>query len=258
MILKIGLFDSGIGGLTVLTQLVKRMNNVEYIYVADTKNAPFGVKSQQEILRISTRVIDFLASQGAECVVTACNTADASIRISEHGFQIPYFGILDFELPENFDKVVVIATEFTARSGIYGKILRAKGVKECLELPCQSFVRIVEDGLMESPIADQEIENCLSPIRNTDIRILVFGCTHFPFLAERIRQHFPELKFFDPAESVADKIAQRFAKDSLNRGRVNFYVTGDLSTFVKKIEKYKDTFSVDFCVQSIDLEAQRR
>ncbi|MGJ8455144.1 glutamate racemase [Pseudothermotoga sp. U03pept] len=253
--MKIGLFDSGIGGLTVLAQLVKRMPNAEYLYVADTKNAPFGVKSREEILRISTRVIDFLAKQGAECVVTACNTADASIRMSGCNFRIPYFGILDFELPESFEKVVVIATEFTAKSGVYGKILRTKGVKECLELPCQSFVKIVEDGLTKSSLADQEIEKCLSPIRDIDIQILVFGCTHFPFLAERIRLHFPNLRFFDPAESVAEKVARSLAKDSFNDGKVNFYVTGDLSSFVKKVEKHKSFFALDFCVQSIDLEA---
>lgn len=252
--MKIGLFDSGIGGLTVLAQLVKYIPNAEYFYVADTLNAPFGTKTQDQILRISLRVINFLQRIGVDCIVTACNTADASIRAAKIDLQVPYFGILDFEIPENLKKAAVIATKFTAESGVYSKILRSKGVEKIIEIPCQSFVKIVEQDLMDSPIADQEIENCIGILRNTDFSTLILGCTHFPFLASRIKDHFPELNVFDPAQTVAKKVSQRLGKINDGRGKVNFFATSDLQDFSKKIVKNQWLFSLPFTVQQIDLE----
>lgn len=252
--MKIGLFDSGIGGLTVLAQLVKFIPNAEYFYVADTLNAPFGTKTQEQIAKISLKVIKFLKKFAVDCVVTACNTADASIRATGIDLQIPYFGIIDFEVPENLKKVAVIATKFTAESGVYSRILKSKGVEQVMEIPCQSFVRIVEEDLINSPVADMEIENCMSVIRKTDISNLILGCTHFPFLAERIKAHFPELKIFDPAQSVAKKVSQIFAHSNEDNGIVNFFVTSDPPDFSKKIMKHQGFFSLPFTVEKIDLE----
>ncbi len=256
--LRIGLFDSGIGGLTVLAQLVKYTPEAEYFYVADTLNAPFGTKTQDQVLTISLKVISFLQKLGVDCVVTACNTADSSIRSARIDLQIPYFGILDFEIPEDMKKAAVIATKFTAESGVYSRILRSKGVEEVIEIPCQSFVKIVEEDLINSPMADEEIENCMSTIRNTDISNLILGCTHFPFLADRIKAHFPKLTLFDPAQSVAKKVSQKFVKTNDNQGKVNFYVTKDPSGFLAKIVKYQSLFSLPFTVQQIDLEDSQR
>lgn len=256
--MRIGLFDSGIGGLTVLAQLGRYIPDAEYFYVADTLNAPFGTKTQDQILKISVRIINFLQKNGVDCVVTACNTADASIRSSKIEFQIPYFGILDFETPENLEKVAVIATKFTAESKIYSKILKSKGVKEVLEIPCQGFVKIVEDDLIDSPVADQEIESCLSILRNTDISTLILGCTHFPFLSDRIKSHFPQINIFDPAQTVAEKVSQKFPKTSNSQGKVNFFTTSDLSNFSKKILRNQRFFSLPFTIQKIDLGDSER
>lgn len=255
--MKIGLFDSGIGGLTVLAQLAKYMPGGEYFYVADTFNAPFGTKTQEQILKISLRIMDFLQKSGVECIVTACNTADASIRSAEVDLKIPYFGILDFEIPEKLEKVAVIATKFTAESGIYSKILKSKGVKEVLEIPCQGLVKIVEEDLIDSPLADQEIEKCMGILRNSDISTLIFGCTHFPFLADRIKIHFPNLILFDPAQTVAEKISQKFVKQ-IDQGKVSFFVTGDPVNFSIKIQKKQRFFGLPFTIQQIDLEDLKR
>ncbi|MGB9900856.1 MAG: glutamate racemase [Pseudothermotoga sp.] len=253
MSLKIGLFDSGIGGLTVLTQLVKYMPDAEYFYVADTLNAPFGTRTQDQILVISLRVLDFLKRSGVDCIVTACNTADASIRSAKVQTQIPYFGILDFEISADLQKVAVIATKFTVQNGIYGRILKSKGAKEVLEIPCQSLVKIVEEGLIDSSQADQEIENCMGILRNSGTSTLVFGCTHFPFLAHKIRAHFPELILFDPAQSVAEKVWRTLMKTNRGNGKVNFFVTSDPSSFSNKILKYQRLFDLPFTVELIDL-----
>lgn len=117
--MKLGLFDSGVGGLTVLYQFLKHGLKFEYLYLADTARAPFGTKTVEEIKGIALECANFLFEKGADVVISACNTAQAALKASGINLGENFFGILDFELPNGFKKIGVLATEATVRSGVY-------------------------------------------------------------------------------------------------------------------------------------------
>lgn len=255
--MKIGVFDSGIGGFTVLQKLVEYMPHNEYVYVADTLYAPYGTKTHQQIFERVTRIINFLALQGADCIVAACNTADAVLKLSSLSARIPpYFGILDFDI--NFSSaqcIGVAATELTIKSGIYEKLLLNRGISKIIQRPCQKLVELIENNEVHGRQADIEIKECFEPFKNADLVIL--GCTHLPLLIEKIQTIFPKLRFYDPAESLAKNIWLSCRQDGKIIGKISFFVTQDPLSFHTKISKYQTLLKLPYTVQFTDLEDEK-
>lgn len=253
--MKLGLFDSGIGGLTVLQQFLKHGLKFEYLYLADTARAPFGTKTVEEVKRIALECANFLFEKGADIVISACNTAQAALKASGTNLGENFFGILDFELPNRFKKIGVLATEATVRSGVYLEKLRAMGV-EVVQQPCQALVAAIE-----SCAQDDEIRNiivgCIQPLLETKVEAVILGCTHFPVVKHIFQEIFGSIPVLDPAELLVKKLEKIFPTNSGHEAYVNFYVTGDSEAFRKRIERYRRLVNVPYKVEKIswgDLE----
>lgn len=192
--LSIGFFDSGIGGISVLREAVALMPKENYIYIGDSKNAPYGVKTPEEVRNLSFDVIDKLISMGVKAVVVACNTA-TSVAIDElrkkYEEQLPIIGIEPALKPavENYGNgiVVIMATPMTLSENKFVK-LRQKYNKatEIIPMPCDGLVEIIESGITSGPVVEEYLRDKFKNLDKENISAVVLGCTHYPFIKESL------------------------------------------------------------------------
>ncbi len=246
---KIGLFDSGIGGLSVLKQMLNKGIAEEYFYVADTARAPFGTKSHEEIARICIEIIDFLKSLKVDAVVAACNTADASLKLQKIRFDLPYYGITRVDFPR-LEKVAIWATEATIKSHVYREIFQAAGTKFVLEMPLQELVKIVEEGSENSTFAIDYLDRAVDTIAKAGISDVVLGCTHFPIIVQKLKERYPMFNFIDPAELLVEKMVESGYQFG-HPMRITFYVTGDVEHFEGKLKKRGIFLQIPYTVEKL-------
>ena len=192
----IGVFDSGIGGLTVAREIMRQMPQERIVYFGDTARVPYGSKSQDTVLRYSRQIIRFLKTQGVKAIVIACNTASAcALETVRQELDIPIIGVIyagartAAEATHN-GKIGVIGTEATIRSGI-GK-------------PCPLFVPLVEEGLFHDSVTDEIASRYLSSLKEKYIDTLVMGCTHYPLLRSTLHRLMgDEVTLVNPAYETA-------------------------------------------------------
>src|SRR5690625_1506125 len=185
----IGIFDSGVGGLTVVGELSRRLPAEELIYFGDTARVPYGPKSPETVYRYATEATDFLISRGVKLIVIACNTATAHAlnRLVER-LPIPIVGVIEpgaraAVRATRSGRIGVIGTVGTIRSGAYDReVRRLLPRAQVFAQPCPLFVPFVEEGWGTREVAKLVAEEYLRPIREVDIDVLVLGCTHYPIL----------------------------------------------------------------------------
>lgn len=236
----IGVFDSGVGGLSVLPHLVAELPYEDLIYVADQGHVPYGRRSQVEIQAFSAGISQFLLDQGAKLVVVACNTASAAALsyLREQFPTVPFVGMEPAIKPgaahTRTGKVGVLATVGTFQSERYASLtLRfTKGV-EMWEDPCLGLVELIEAGLHDSPEVEQLLANILKPMIDAGIDTLVLGCTHYPFVLPIIHRLVGEsIMVIDPAPAVARQtkrvLAEHHWLEEIKRDRmIVAYTTGN-------------------------------
>ena len=194
--LPIGLFDSGVGGLTVLDAMRRLMPGEDYLFLGDTARVPYGAKSQKTIVRYSLQAAAKLIGQRIKLLVIACNTATAAAlpALRETWPDMPIIGVIEpgsraaCEASPSGD-IAVIATESTIRSGAYAEaILRRRPEAQVRSLACPLFVPLVENGRFRpgDTVIETVAREYLTPLRDTGIDTLILGCTHYPLLAEVI------------------------------------------------------------------------
>jgi glutamate racemase len=243
---SIGVFDSGIGGLTVLKEIIKEMPDEGTIYLGDTARVPYGIRSPETVTRYSLENTRFLFSKDIKLLVVACNTASSisldSIKKSIHA---PVVGVIEpgakaaVRVTRN-KRIGVIGTEATIRSGSYTRSIKAfdRDIEVC-HLSCPLFVPIVEEGWIEGEIATIIVEKYLKGIKDKGIDTLVLGCTHYPLLKGVISRVMGEdVALIDSAVEVAKEIKEILnTADSKSKNRENpvreFYVTDSPERFVK-------------------------
>ena len=197
----IGVFDSGIGGLTVAREIMRQMPQERIVYFGDTARVPYGSKSQETVLRYSRQIIRFLKTQGVKAIVIACNTASAcALETVKQELDIPIIGVIyagartAAEATHN-GKIGVIGTEATIRSGIYTREMqKLRPDIEVIGKPCPLFVPLVEEGLFHDSVTDEIASRYLSSLKEKYIDTLVMGCTHYPAAA------------FDAAPAEGDEV----------------------------------------------------
>jgi glutamate racemase len=216
--LPIGIFDSGVGGLTVVRQIHAALPHEDLVYLGDTARVPYGTKSPSTVVRFSCEDTRFLTQQGVKAVVVACNTASAwALPVLEKKFRVPIFGVI---LPgvrtalakTRNRRIGVIGTSATIRSKAYsnGLLARCDTVK-VFARSCPLLVPLVEEGWTNHPVTCQILAEYLSPLRRHRIDTLILGCTHYPLLKPAIRAVVGRaLVLIDSAESCA-----RYVKDRL-------------------------------------------
>jgi glutamate racemase len=222
---SIGVFDSGVGGLTVLKALVERIPDADYIYFGDTARLPYGSKSVQTVAHYAVGAAHYLEEHGAQMLVIACNTATAlaldQIREAAH---VPVVGVVEpgaqaAARATSNKKVVVIGTEATVRSHAYHRALERLGIS-AREKACPLLVPLVEEGWIEHPVTEQVARIYLGEAFAdgfADADVLVLGCTHYPLLKPLLRRLAPgHVAIVDSADSTADAVAGLLATAPLS------------------------------------------
>jgi glutamate racemase len=209
----IGVFDSGVGGLTVVSALRRRLPGESILYLGDTARLPYGSKSPETVTRYTRRNIEFLTERGVKAVVVACNTASA-LALPHLEPPVPTWGVIEPGARKaaavSRGRVGVIATEATVRSDAYPRALRAlRPDLEILSQACPLFVPLVEEGWHDDPITEEVAGRYLRPLLDAGIDTLVLGCTHYPLLKPVLhRVAGPDVILVDSAEVVAEMVAE--------------------------------------------------
>jgi glutamate racemase len=256
----IGIFDSGVGGLTVAKEIKRLLPNEDLIYFGDTKHLPYGEKSREAIIEYSTKITNFLLEQNCKAIVIACNTATANALnevLESVSCRVPVIDVINpvaekvaYEIHNN---VGVIATKATVNSGLYKKSIRKhnKFIKVD-ELATPLLVPAIEEGFKNHPITHAIIYNYLSNSKLKNIETLILGCTHYPLLIDEIKQYYGNrVRVIDSPNIVASHLKIILDKYNLlndNNPKPNYHFY--LSDLTKNFEK----ISKKFFGKTIDLE----
>ena len=233
----IGVFDSGLGGLTVVKALKELLPNESIIYFGDTARLPYGVKSQSLVKQFSTQITRFLLKKNAKAVIIACNTATAmALETLKSEFRnIPIIGVIEpgskKALSETINKKIgVIGTIATISSGAYEKAIQMKDDKvEIVSKACPLFVPFVEEGLINGQAINEIAKHYLSSFNN-NVDTLILGCTHYPLIKDVIYNNTANINLIDSASSVAEAtykelLTYKLLNDKKNSGIFDCYVT---------------------------------
>lgn len=221
----IGVFDSGVGGLTVVRALRQHLPGEAILYLGDTARLPYGTKSAATVRQYTRRNLEFLERRGVKAVVVACNTASALALDGDFRAGVPVWGVVEPGAERaakiSRGRVGVIATESTVRSDAYGLALRRYNpALEVFTVACPLFVPLVEEGWQEDPVAETIARRYLEPLANERIDTLVLGCTHYPLLEPVIRRILgPGVELVDSAASTAASTARGLAAAGLAEAR---------------------------------------
>ena len=238
----IGIFDSGLGGLTVFQELFSKRANEDYIYFADTLNLPYGTKSKPALIQITAKILDFFEAKKVKAVVIACNTTSAAAYESlkdKYGFKIyPIIQTVAKEFSQlPIKKLGVLATPATANSGAYSREIRKfNSEMEVFEEPCFDWVQIVENSLYDTDEAKKIIEEHLFNLLDKKVEKIILGCTHYPYLLDKLSKYANREMFLNPAPIFAEKILEDLSLNGLlsdfEQSKVpEFYVSSNPENF---------------------------
>ena len=241
--MKIGVFDSGVGGLTVLGALVRQLPAADYIYLGDTARLPYGSKSQATIARYAVSSARFLVEEGAEFLVIACNTASAlALDAIKDAVRVPVLGVIETganaaQVSSLTGDVLVIATDATVQSHAYERAC-AEHKLRALEKACPLLVPLVEEGWIEHTVTLEVLRIYLAELleqakeRGLNPDTLVLGCTHYPLLRQQIERTVPDLRVIDSAEVTASQVTAALIDYVHNgTGVRRFYATDSVEKF---------------------------
>ncbi len=241
----IGVFDSGIGGLTVLRELVAALPAEDFVYLGDTARLPYGTKSNEVIIRYSKENTEFLLAKGIKLLVIACNTSSA-VALPEIALEtiVPVIGVIEpgaraAAAASRNGRIGVIGTEATIASGAYTRAIQQirPGV-EIYTRACPMLVPLVEEGWTDNEIAERTVAYYLESLKASGIDTLLLGCTHYPLLREVIRRTLgPGVRIVDSATATALAVVERLKELRLDRprglGTQRFFVTETPERFVR-------------------------
>ncbi|AOZ99546.1 MULTISPECIES: glutamate racemase [Flavobacterium] len=205
----IGIFDSGIGGTSIWREIHNLLPNEKTIYLADSKNAPYGEKSKEEIIRLSMKNTDFLLNMNCKLIVVACNTATTNaIRELRAHYDVPFIGIEPAIKPAAIHSktqvIGILATKGTLNSELFNKTTEMFYHTKIIEQIGYGLVELIENGQMESPEMTQLLQSYLNPMIDANIDFLVLGCSHYPYLIPQIRTILPDhIEIIDSGLAVA-------------------------------------------------------
>ena len=219
----IGIFDSGIGGLTVARAVYERLPAESTVYFGDTARVPYGPKSPETVRRYSLEILDWLVHQGVKAVVVACNTSTAhALETLQQHSPVPVIGVIEpgaqaAAAASGSGPIGVIGTAGTIASNAYARaIQRVRAGARVEQRPCPLFVPLVEEGWFEHPAAELIARDYLEPLRQAGVDTLVLGCTHYPLLKPLLQQVMgPHVRLIDSGEETAGAVARTLAAESL-------------------------------------------
>lgn len=262
----IGVFDSGVGGLTVVREIMRQLPSENVIYFGDTARVPYGNKSKQTVLKFSRQIVRFLMTKNVKAIVFACNTASAlALEDMRSEMKVPVVGVvrpgarMAVEMT-NTKSVGVIGTDATIKSGIYTNYIRQLDPEvTVIGRACPLFVPLVEEGLLEDRITDDMVDRYLSELKPYHVDALVLGCTHYPLLTNPIKRYMgDDVMLVNPAYETAKELKSLLnANGLLNDRKVNptydFYVSDGVDKFKAFADRVLPVNVTD--VNVIDIES---
>ncbi|MGC9395265.1 MAG: glutamate racemase [Anaerolineae bacterium] len=259
----IGVFDSGVGGLSVWREIVRQLPAEDTVYFADQAHIPYGERPLDEVRRLSENVTRFLLGQGAKLIVVACNTASGAAlhALRETFTNVPFVGMEPGVKPAvehtRTGIVGVIATAATFQGDLFAGLVQRFGEGFDIHTQaCPGLVEAVEAGALDTPKTEALLRRYLTPLLDAGIDQLVLGCTHYPFLSPAIKRIVgPEVTIIDPAPAVARQAGRVLAQRDLlapagQLGRHRFYTSGDPVTFSAMVRALTDTETKLSCVKA--------
>jgi len=243
----IGVFDSGVGGLTVVREIMRNLPDERIVYFGDTARVPYGSKSKNTVIRYSRQIVHFLETQQVKAIVIACNTASAlALDTIEKEIDLPIIGVVKpgaqmaVETTRN-KRVGVIATESTIQSGLYQQLItEADPAITVYGKPCPLFVPLVEEGWTKDPITEEVARRYLAEILDKDIDTLIMGCTHYPLLRSLLRKVVGEkVTLVNPAYETSQALRRLLREldlenpgnDELGRQKYQFFASDGVERF---------------------------
>lgn len=262
----IGVFDSGVGGLTVVREIMRQLPGENVIYFGDTARVPYGSKSKDTVLKFSRQIVRFLMTKNVKAIVFACNTASAlALEDMRDEMKVPVIGVVrpGAKMAADMTKtksVGVIGTDATIKSGIYNEYIRQLDPEvRVIGKACPLFVPLVEEGLLEDRITDDMVDRYLSELKPYNVDSLVLGCTHYPLLMNPIKRYMGDsVTLVNPAYETAKELKNILQKKGLLNEKIttptyDFYV----SDGVDKFKSFADeVLPINVgCVNVVDIES---
>lgn len=251
--LPIGIFDSGVGGLTVMRAIADVLPGESLVYLGDTARVPYGNRSPQTVRRYAINATSMLTTVGVKALVIACNTASAYALDALRGrFDLPIIGVVDpvarrAAAVTKSGSVGVIGTRGTISSGCYDTALSALGVREVVHQACPLFVPLAEEGWTEGPVTAEIARHYLATFADTDVDTLILGCTHYPLLADTIAQAFEQIvgrgvQILDSATATAQTLSRELDAQALRSAQdeptMRFCATDDPQRFEETASRF--------------------
>lgn len=262
---RIGFFDSGVGGLSVLKEGIREFAKEDFVYIGDTLHMPYGEKSPQQVEQFTENCLRFLEKKNVKAAVIACNTATCyGLNHAQNIFEFPVLGVVEpacnyaAEVTKN-KKVALVATQGTVDSGVYEKMLaKIDPLIDFRAVGCPDLVLAIEDGHLHDNYVRSVVENYLQKFFNFDYDTIILGCTHFPLVQSTFEVIFKEqrksVQIVDPAYRSVLALRKILEEQNLlndkGQGQVNYYVTSNLNRFQKTVqevmkqERGKNTFEL--------------
>lgn len=241
----IGVFDSGVGGLTVVSEIMRQLPGENLVYFGDTARVPYGSKSKKTVLKYSKQIVRFLKTKNVKAIVVACNTASALAldEIAEE-LDIPIIGVVKpgAKMAVETTKtgnVGVIGTESTVKSGIYNDYIRELDSDvTVVSKPCPLFVPLVEEGLLEDRVTDDIVGRYLRVMKEYKVDSLVLGCTHYPLISNAIERFMGKrVKLVNPAFETAKSLKELLTEQGMlntskQKPEYQYYVSDGVEKFI--------------------------
>ena len=252
--LPIGFFDSGVGGISVLREACKILPNENYIYFGDSKNAPYGTRSDNEIKDLTLKAIDFLINKKVKALVVACNTATSvAINTLRDTYKdLPIVGIEPAVKPAvestTSGSIVIMATPMTLKMRKFNELIATYSEgREIIPMPCPGLVEFIEKGIFEGDDLHKFLVNKYKDIDINDIGAVVLGCTHYPFIKNELSTIIDKDKIFDGSKGTANQLKhlledKQLLNNSSTKGKIEI------------INSLNDKHLIDLCINLLNLK----
>ncbi len=238
----IGIFDSGLGGLSVAEEVFKQLPGIPIVYFGDTARAPYGDRAAEKLITFADEITSFLIGKGCEIIIDACNSTSAvALAYLQSKYKNPIIGVIEPGIKSALEvtynkKVGLIATEATIKSGAHKKVVAGMAVNiEIFPLACPEFVPLIEKGQVSGSEVDALVRRVMEPLSGTGIDTLILGCTHYPYLMSSISQVMgDEVAIVNPAARTVKDLKEEYFAGPLYPiiGLDDeYYVSGDVDSF---------------------------
>ena len=259
---RLGVFDSGLGGLTVLNEICKYNSGLDVVYFGDTARVPYGSRTVETINRYAEQDVRFLLSQGVEAILIACGTVSTNcLPTLQKSFSLPIVGVIEagcqsaLKLSKS-KRIGVIGTRATVNSRAYERRIR----ELCPEaqtwgVECPLFVPLIENGFApDDPITEMTVERYLSSFRDTGVDTIIMGCTHYPFLKNTLQKHMPEVTFINVGKALSYDLREHFdLPEEGASNHVSYFVSDEDTGFLDIARRYLDAVSAEN-VQKVNID----